>query len=375
MRKHTRARAAGLVAIAAVLAAVVAGSPDTAAGATAGETARHVPAGAAEAAPDAQLFTNPVLGPGQDPSVVVSGGWYYFTQTSPDASYITIRRARSIKTLAAAPKTVVWRGGSAGSPCCEWWAPELHHIGGAWYIYTAADNGSNDNHRLQVLQARGPLGPYTYKGQLTTPGGHWSIDPSPLQLPDGRLYLMWSGWPDDVNGVQNIYIARLSDPWTITGPRTLLSTPTDPWELHSGTVPVKVNESPEPLVHNGTVFVTYSGSGCWTPDYALGLLSASVGANLMDATAWTKSAGSVFHSNPSAGIYGPASNGFFTSPDGRQTWMAFHAVNDPNGNCGLERDVYAQQVTWSASGIPQFGGQPVPITTPLRVPSGDPGAP
>src|SRR5690348_18473208 len=82
MRKHTRARAAGLVAIAAVLAAVVAGSPDTAAGATAGQTARHVPAGAAEAAPDAQLFTNPVLGPGQDPSVVVSGGWYYFTQTS-----------------------------------------------------------------------------------------------------------------------------------------------------------------------------------------------------------------------------------------------------------------------------------------------------
>ena len=80
MRKHTRARAAGLVAIAAVLAAVVAGSPDTAAGATAGQTARHVPAGAAEAAPDAQLFTNPVLGPGQDPSVVVSGGaWYIYT--------------------------------------------------------------------------------------------------------------------------------------------------------------------------------------------------------------------------------------------------------------------------------------------------------
>ena len=128
-------------------------------------------------------------------------------------------------------------------------------------------------------------------------------------------------------------------------------------------------------MHNGKVFVTYSGSGCWTPDYALGLLSASASANLTDATSWTKSANSVFHSNPSAGIYGPASNGFFTSPDGRQTWMAFHAVNDPNGNCGLERDVYAQQVTWSASGIPQFGGQPVPITTPLRVPSGDPGAP
>jgi GH43 family beta-xylosidase len=322
----------------------------------------------------ALLFTNPVLGPGQDPSLVMAGGWYYFTQTSPDATYITIRRARSVKSLAAAPKTVVWRGGGAGSPCCEWWAPELHFIDGAWYIYTTADNGNNDNHRLQVLQARNPLGPYAYKGQLTTPGNHWSIDASPLQLPGGRLYLTWSGWPDDTNGVQDIYIARLASPWTVTGPRTMLSTPGYPWELHSGSVPVKVNESPEPLVHDGRVFVSYSGSGCWTPDYALGLLSAPVGANLLQASSWTKSAQPVFSSNPAAGIYGPASNGFFTSPDGRQTWMAFHAVNDPNGNCGLERDVYVQQVTWNTHGLPQFGGEPIPITTALRVPSGDPGA-
>ena len=32
-------------------------------------------------------------------------------------------------------------------------------------------------------------------------------------------------------------------------------------------------------------------------------------------------------------------------------------------------------VTWTANGVPRFGGQPVPMTTPLRVPSGDPGAP
>ncbi len=67
--------------------------------------------------------------------------------------------------------------------------------------------------------------------------------------------------------------------------------------------------------------------------------------------------------------------GFFTSPDGRQTWMVFHPVNDPAGNCSLERDVYAQQVTWSRSGLPELGDEPVPLTTPLRVPAGDPGAP
>jgi hypothetical protein len=55
--------------------------------------------------------------------------------------------------------------------------------------------------------------------------------------------------------------------------------------------------------------------------------------------------------------------------------MAFHTVNDPAGNCGLERDVHAQQITWSRSGFPELGGEPVPLTTPLRVPAGDPGAP
>lgn len=364
--------AAGVAALLAFVLGSAGGGPAPAAAAV-----RSGPASQADrSSPAALTFTNPVLGPGQDPSVVTDHGWYYFTQTSPDSTYITIRRARSIKSLAAAPKTVVWRGGQAGSPCCEWWAPELHFVDGAWYIYTTADNGNNDNHRLQVLRASDPLGPYTYMGQLTTPGNHWSIDPSPLQLPGGKLYLAWSGWPDDVNGVQNIYLAQLANPWTITGPRTQLSTPAYPWEQNSGTVPVKVNESPEPLVHGGQVFMTYSASGCWTPDYALGLLSAPAGANLLDASSWHKSATPVFSSNPSAGIYGPASNGFFTSPDGRQTWMVYHAVNDKNGNCGLERDVYAQRVTWGANGVPQFGtGQPVSLTTPLRVPSGDPGAP
>ncbi len=325
------------------------------------------------AAPQARTFSNPVLGQGQDPSVVTYGGWYYYTQSAPDGTSLTVRRSRSLKTLAAAPRSVVWRGGQAGSPCCEWWAPELHRLDGDWYIYAAADTGNNDGHRLQVLRATAPLGPYTYLGRLDTPGGHWAIDPSPLRLPDGRLYLFWSGWPGDGNGVQNIYIARLADPWTVTGPSTLLSTPTYPFELHSGSVPVKVNESPEPIVHGGTVSVTYSASGCWTPDYSLGLLSANVHADLLAASSWTKSRTSVLHGDPAAGIYGSASNGWFTSPDGRQTWTVFHAVNDPNGNCGLERGVYAQPVAWNADGTPRLGGRPLPGTAVLTVPSGDPG--
>jgi GH43 family beta-xylosidase len=224
------------------------------------------------------------------------------------------------------------------------------------------------------MRASGPLGPYTYLGQLTTPGNHWSIDPSQLRLSDGQLYLFWSGWPGRNNGRQNIYIARMSEPWRIVGPRVMLSTPTYPWELRSGRAPVKVNESPEPIVHGGEVSVTYAASGCWTAHYSLGLLSAATNADLMRASSWTKARHPLFDSNPRARIYGPASNGWFTSPDGHETWIAFDAVNDPAGNCGQKRQAYAQPITWNADGTPNLGGSPVPRTTRLRVPSGDPGS-
>jgi GH43 family beta-xylosidase len=318
-------------------------------------------------------FVNPVLGAGQDPSVVTHDGWYYYTQSSPDTTYITIRRSRSIKSLAAAPRIVVWRGRWAGSPCCQWWAPELHEIDGRWYIYAAADDGSNAGHRLEVLASGRPLGPYRYLGQLTTPGNFWSIDPSPLRLRDGRLLLFWSGWPAQSGQTQNIYVAAMSNAWTLTGDRVELSSPTYGWERQSRGLGVDVNESPEPVIHGSTVSVTYSASGCWTPDYSIGLLSAHVGANLLSPASWRKSRWPLFQSNRAAGIWGPASNGWFTSPNGAQTWFVFNAVRNPNGNCGNERQVYAERVHWSANGTPRLGGKPLPLRHRLRVPAGDPG--
>ena len=327
MWKRMRARRAVLAAVvvgAVALVAVLLESPGTTAGSASGAAVWQAAAGTVQGSPETRMFTNPVLGPGQDPSLVTFGRWYYFTQTSPDWTYITIRRARLIKGLAAAPKTMVWHGGDGDSPAAS---------GGHRSCTSPAGGGTSTQPqttgKVRTTGCRScrsdPLGPYAYKGQLTTPGNHWSIDPSPLQLPDGQLYLTWSGWPGGVNGLQNIYIARLANPWTVTGPRTRLSTPAYSWERHSNGIPVKVNESPEPLVGDGRVCVTYSASACWTPGYALGLLSAPISANLMSRSSWTKSAQPVFQSNPAAGIYGPASNGFFTSPDGRRTWMVFHA--------------------------------------------------
>ena len=154
--------------------------------------------------------------------------------------------------------------------------------------------------------------------------------------------MIWSGWEGDTNGVQHIYLAQLSNPWTVKGKRLLLSTPQYPWEkvgdlknpdLVDPTPHVDVNEGPEFLAHGDLLFVIYSASGCLTDSYELGMLSASADKNLTKAKSWTKSARPVFQQSPEVSVYAPGHNSFFQSPDGTQDWILYHANACPGEGC------------------------------------------
>ena len=183
----------------------------------------------------------------------------------------------------------------------------------------------------------------------------------------------------NTNGVQSIYIARLKNPWTIEGSRTRISTPDHPWEKVGDLDPrdqiipmphVDVNEGPEVLEHDGRIFLTYSASGCWTNYYELGLLSARADADLLDARSWTKSDQPVFRQDPAAHAYGTGHNGFFTSPDGKENWIIYHANPEINQGCGDLRSPRAQPFTWRPDGTPDFG-KPVPLGQPIAAPGGE----
>lgn len=45
---------------------------------------------------------------------------------------------------------------------------------------------------------------------------------------NNELYFVWSGWEGNTNIRQNIYIAHMSNPWTIDGSRVELSRPEYP---------------------------------------------------------------------------------------------------------------------------------------------------
>jgi GH43 family beta-xylosidase len=267
---------------------------------------------------------------------------------------------------------VVWTP-EAGQPWSAGvWAPELQRWGKKWYIYFAADGGNNESHRIFVLEnaSADPMdGEWAMKGKVADASDKWAIDPDLFEV-RGVHYLIWSGWKGDTNGEQDIFIARMSNPWTIGSPRTLISSPTYPWEKFGDTprgTHIDVNEGPEALVHDGKVFVFFSASGCWTDHYALGAVVASARANLLDPASWTKFDHPFLSQDPAHSVYAPGHNGFFKSPDGKQDWIIYHANPEPGQGCGAHRSPRMQRFTWNAEGTPNLAA-PVAAGVPLQKP-------
>jgi GH43 family beta-xylosidase len=340
------------------------------------------------AAAHQHTLTNPLLPSGPDPWITSQDGFYYYMNTT--GRNLVIWKTRHIADLRTAEKKVIWTPPASGPYSHDIWAPELHFLRGRWYIYFAADAGTNVSHRLWVIENASPdplQGEWIMKGKLADDSDKWAIDASVFEN-RGRIYAVWSGWEGDENGTQNIYIAELKNPWTMKGKRTRISTPDHPWE-EIGDLPlrgnpeqnpgantadplhVNVNEGPEILQHGDKVFLIYSASGCWTNFYELGMATASASSNLLKSSSWQKAALPVFWESPSAHAYGTGHNGFFKSPDGKEDWIIYHANSEPNQGCGAMRSPRAQPFTWKPDGTPDFG-RPVPIGKAIPAPSGEP---
>ncbi len=325
----------------------------------------------------AGTFQNPLLPTGPDPWVTrADDGYYYMNTTGKD---LVLRRTHDITQLATAETKTVWTPPLSGPYSKQIWAPEINQFDGHWFIYFAADDGNNSNHRIYVLEntARNPMeGTWTFHGKVSDATDRWAIDPTVFEN-RGQKYMVWSGWDGDANGEQRIYIAHLKNPWTIDSARTMVSYPKYPWE-HVGDTPndlalphIEVNEGPEVLQHGNDVFVIYSGSGCWTDFYELGMVRAPSDSNFLDPTVWHKYDHPVFRQDRAAKVFAPGHNGFFQSPDGKQDWIIYHANSASNAGCGTTRSPRMQRFTWNSDGTPNFG-QPLATGIIIEKPSGTP---
>lgn len=312
----------------------------------------------------AGMFANPLFSNGADPWLEYYDGNYYLTTTTW-TSQLVMRKSPTLDGLAAAAPVNIWSD-TDPSRCCNFWAFEFHRLDGPngprWYLmYTSGQHGTLDHQHLSVLESVGddPMGPYVYKGSPMPDS--WNIDGSYLEH-DGQLYLLWSEWVGDE---QLNWISKMTNPWTIEGPRVVLTRPEAEWEK-SGR---KVNEGAEILEKDGRTFLIYSASYCDTPDYKLAMKELT-GDDPMNPDHWSKYPEPVFQRGN--GVYGPGHNGFFTSPDGTEDWIVYHGNSKETDGCSATRSVRAQKFTWNEDGTPNFG-EPVPEGEPQKLPSGENG--
>ena len=206
-------------------------------------------------------------------------------------------------------------------------------------------------------------GQFDWRGQITDPTNKWAIDGTVLDHPSGQLYFIWSGWEGDVNVRQILYIARMSNPWTISSNRVEIARPVYSWETNHQPY---INEGPQIAIRNGMISLIYSASGSWTNDYCLGLITAWVNSDPMQPSSWQKRPNPIFRS--ANGIHGPGHQSFTTSRDGREDWIIYHSAR--YSGSGWTREVRAQRFTWNADGTPNLG-VPVNPNVPIPLPSGD----
>ena len=314
---------------------------------------------AAAAAP-APEPVNPIVRRRADAQVFRhTDGMYYMTGSVPEYDRLVLRRSRTIAGLTTARETVLWRHLAKGPLSGFIWAPELHRIGRQWIMYFAAgpSGGGEDVFRIRTYalacDGADPMtGKWSLLGQLQTPWDSFNLDSTSF-VHRGTRYLCWAQREPGIETNSNLYLAPLTTPLTLARAPVRLSVPTLDWEVRG----FKVNEAPAILERNGRLFMTYSASAT-DQRYCLGLLTARADADIMQASAWTKSQVPVFVSSAATGVYGPGHNSFTVDEQGRDV-MIYHGRDyaeikgdplfDPN------RETRVQRLYYTADGTPDFG--------------------
>ena len=317
-------------------------------------------------------YANPFIAERADPYVVQGDGCYYFTASFPaygsaDKGYdrIILRKSNTVAGLASAEEKTIWNAHPSGILAKHIWAPELHQIGGVWYIFFAA--GSSDNVwaiRPYVLKCSGEpfTGTWTECGQMKAAAGddssfqNFSLDMTYFSC-GGKHYVIWA----EIKGDSSLFMAQIdpSAPWQLTSAPILLTKPEYDWELVNN----RVNEGAAVLQMNGKVYVFFSASGTGS-EYCVGLLEADASADLMNTRSWKKYSEPRLSSRDLYGESGPGHNSFVTDENGNLL-IVYHARPSAHdtGRCGTYskdplydpcRHTRIRQVYVDADGVPDI---------------------
>lgn len=142
------------------------------------------------------------------------------------------------------------------------WAPEVYHINGKFYMYYSADE------HICVATSDSPLGPFKQDVQQPMIDGEKCIDNSLFIDDDGKPFLFFDRFDDGLN----ICVAELEDNLITIKPATIKKCihVSQEWEQ----IWPRVNEGSFVIKHNGTYYMTYSANSYESPFYGVGFATA-----------------------------------------------------------------------------------------------------
>ena len=318
-----------------------------------------------------------------DPYVVLFNGQYYMTYTA-DGNRVEMWTSSTLSDFHSGSYSAVslWDPVSAGISITNLWAPELHDVGGTWYIYFSAADATGDanSHRVYVLQ--GPASTedpmsvgYALVGQLGNMPDTFGIDATVFVL-GSAYYVAWSSWPTGATDAltQELWIAQLETAGSIvSGTASRLCSPSLSTEFYNDPADGQTHaicEGPAFLSGSGWQGLVYSTGASWGPAYGLNTLQFT-GGNPLDASTWVKSLTPLLQSSTTtAGPYSPGHASIVESPSGDQSWIVFHATASPTDGW-TNRMARTQQLVLSGNGpsiVSSVDGAPAPNTMQLAVP-------
>ncbi|HEY5937825.1 MAG TPA: glycoside hydrolase family 43 protein [Kofleriaceae bacterium] len=252
------------------------------------------------------VVRNPVREGCADPGVLRDGDRWYLTCTGGSGGNLfPIYESTDLLTWAR----VGWIFPAGTGPTWasgNYWAPELHKIGGNYVAYFSARNG--EKNAVGAASASSVLGPYADRGAALVPRATSTIDAHVMVAPDATPYLYFKleGDPDTIWAR-----ALTADGLALTNvPSTKLLSVTEPWE--KGVV-----EAPWVIESGGTYYLFYSGAAYCNSSYAVGVARA-------------KSPLGPFEKKPAPILgsgtrwVGPGHNAVTRGPDGRD-YLVYHA--------------------------------------------------
>ena len=327
-----------------------------------------------EEEPDMRTFNNPIADrDAPDPFVTYDPDTGYYYSLFTCVNRLEIFRSRHAANLIYDnDSVVVFNADGENGIYGDVWAPEMHKApNGKWYIYTSgtAQQGSGEK-RLFVMESKteNPFDGFTFKGLLDD--DLYAIDPTVYTDENGKQYICYSGCDGNrIKGAQYLVIQELENPWTLGKNKAVISTAKYDWEL----VPpynkgAAINEGAFFVKNGKHLFIIYSGNGCWSDDYCLGMLEYT-GGDMCSKCSWTKSAEPLFVKGN--GVYGPGHASFFYSPDGSELWCAYHGLKQTNPSVSYApRYLNLQKVKFDMKGYPVMD-EPMGYEADIPYPSGE----